>query len=538
MDGGSDQPLNFDAWVAGRSAALTRFAYLLTGSDVAAEHALTSALAVACATWSRVRRSDDPEAHVRRLVVEAHLGRGGLRWRRQPVFAVPADPRRAAAHQAAESRTDEKPDDVALAWTLCAGFPPEQRAALVLRCHAEMTYPQIAGAMGGKASLAAQHVKRSFEALRAAVGERRTDDDVETAYRDAFAEHADDPTGTGDRAPLAHQAARRRRRRQVLPTVAGVTLLVAGLAGVAISHDGVSSTTATVEPGAHPRGWRAESYNGIQLWVPSSWGWGQVPRLDDRRLRSCGLSAYSPTSVKTSGIYLLKGAAALPYVGRPAKPATACAATTKATGAHVWFDSPLPPQTGPVQTTVRVNGITTFDVTVTDANRAERATILASIEQVAVDAYGCPRDSAGVNRVEAVSAPEPSPRRVHSLSLCLFAAGPAHQRVLFYSTRVDGADARAATAQIEAAPEHRSEAVCLVTRSLSQVLLIAHTASAPSVFGVYPGTCPRAPVGYVTGSSFHVLTGASRRLWAIDGLSLYASPGLLGDRLTPVLPSR
>ncbi len=529
--------MDFDAWIAGRSAALTRFAYLLTGSEVAAERALAAALTVACATWSRVRRSDDPEAQVQQLVVEAHLPRGRLLRRRGAALAVSTLPSDNDQRDRDDDQRDDE-DDPTRAWRLCAGLPAEQRAAVVLRCYSEMTYPQIAVVMGGKESVAQAHVERSFQALRVAIGERRSDLEIEAAFREAFAEHGEDPVDPGDRAPLAHAGARRRRRRMIVPAVAAAVLLVAGLGAVAISYDG-GDQTASAKPraGEHPRGWRAESYNGIQLWVPSAWGWGQVPRLTSQGLVSCGLNAYSPTAVISGARYALRGYGALPYVGRPAEPDAGCGAPPSPMGAHVWFDSPLPTGSGPAQTTVRVAGVTSFNITVADPNQAERAQILASIEQVAVDAHGCPRGSGGIRRLEALAVPEPSPRMVRTVSLCLFTVASKHQQSLFYSTQVDGADARQSTAQIEAAPAESPDSLCLITPALKQVVLIVRTPQVRSVFGVNAAICPQDPVGYVTGSSFHILTAASMRLWDIDGLSLYAGAGV-GERLSPFLPSR
>lgn len=513
----AERLVEFDVWIASRSAALTRFAYLLTGSEPAAERALSSALGVACATWSRVRRSDDPEAQVERLVVAAHLSPGGRPRRRQrPAPAVPTEGPGPAPDA----------DDATLAWSVCATLPPAQRAAVVLRCCAEMTYPQIAAVLGGKEALAREEVEGAFTALRVAAGGGRSDDDVEGAFRAALAEHAEDPSDTGDRATAAHAAARDRSRRRIVPAAAVGVLLAAAVVGGVATYDGGGSPAAVTSPGDHPRGWRAESYHGVQLWVPSSWGWGHGPAVDDRQPVSCGLGAYSPTSINTTVIYRLRGAGVLPYVGRPSQPDVVCA-VPHATGSHVWFDSPLPPGSGPAATTVRAHGTSDFTITVADRNRAERATILRSIEPVVVDAHGCPRNSGGIARVEATAGAEPSPRSVRTLSLCVYATAAADQQMLFYSTNIDAAEARLATQQIEA-PVLGTDAVCLVTPDRTHVLLIARTSSAPGVFSVDPGHCPEDPTGYVSGSGLHVLTEASLRLWAVDGLSLYAGASDVG----------
>src|SRR6187551_3718226 len=84
MDVGVTEPRSlpsspsFDSWVEARVAALLRFAYLVTGSQQAAEDVLQSALVSACEKWSHVSRRDDPDAYVRRMVVNAHISA----WRR------------------------------------------------------------------------------------------------------------------------------------------------------------------------------------------------------------------------------------------------------------------------------------------------------------------------------------------------------------------------------------------------------------------------------------------------------------------------
>jgi len=68
----------FDEWVTASAPALARFAYLVTGDQAAAEDALQEALVTACARWSRIVRTDDPGAYVRRMIANAHISW----WRR------------------------------------------------------------------------------------------------------------------------------------------------------------------------------------------------------------------------------------------------------------------------------------------------------------------------------------------------------------------------------------------------------------------------------------------------------------------------
>ncbi len=58
----------FRAFVASRSAALARTAYLLTGDRHLAEDLLQEALARVAARWDRVAAAGDPEPYVRRVL--------------------------------------------------------------------------------------------------------------------------------------------------------------------------------------------------------------------------------------------------------------------------------------------------------------------------------------------------------------------------------------------------------------------------------------------------------------------------------------
>ena len=59
---GESSATPFDAWVTARVAGLLRFAYLVIGSQHAAEDAVQEALTSACAKWGKVSRTRDPDA--------------------------------------------------------------------------------------------------------------------------------------------------------------------------------------------------------------------------------------------------------------------------------------------------------------------------------------------------------------------------------------------------------------------------------------------------------------------------------------------
>jgi len=150
--------LGFDEWVDDRFAALLRFAYLVTGSQHAAEDALQTALTRALERWGRVSRTREPEAYVRRMIVNAHISA----WRRSGAREVATEEPRGRATVDATSTLAEH-DDL---WHRCLALPPRPRAALVLRFYEDLEYPEVAAVLGVTEATARSHVHRALAALR------------------------------------------------------------------------------------------------------------------------------------------------------------------------------------------------------------------------------------------------------------------------------------------------------------------------------------------------------------------------------------
>lgn len=154
----SAETRDFDAWAEARLAALLRFAYLVTGSQAAAEDAVQSALVRACEKWSRVGRTADPDVYVRRMVVNAHISAWRKSGRRESPLAVVrqtsgADPAEHVVRQDA-------------VWRMCSKLPAQQRAAVVLRYYEDLDYPEIAALLGVAEVTVRSHVHRALAALR------------------------------------------------------------------------------------------------------------------------------------------------------------------------------------------------------------------------------------------------------------------------------------------------------------------------------------------------------------------------------------
>lgn len=142
----------FTAFVAARSSALLRVAYLLTGDHGHAEDLLQTALVAAAKHWERIHTS--PEAYVRRSLYTANVSR----WRRQRLPEVPL----VTDHGAAEVDT---PARVALQAAL-AGLTTKQRTVLVLRFYEDLTEARAAELLGVSVSTVKSTTRQALARLR------------------------------------------------------------------------------------------------------------------------------------------------------------------------------------------------------------------------------------------------------------------------------------------------------------------------------------------------------------------------------------
>lgn len=150
---------DFEAWAEARVAGLLRFAYLVTGSQHAAEDAVQAALTRACEKWSRVGRAHDPDSYVRRMVVNEHISTWRRAGRREVAVAEVRD---AVVVDAAAGV-----DDSDAVWRMCSALPRRQRAAVVLRFYEDLEYAEIAALLDCAETTVRSHVHRALTSLRA-----------------------------------------------------------------------------------------------------------------------------------------------------------------------------------------------------------------------------------------------------------------------------------------------------------------------------------------------------------------------------------
>jgi len=158
-----DEESLFRAFVHGRSQALARSAYLLTGDHGAAEDLLQSALASTWLHWSRIRDKTLVEGYVRRSMINTLTS-----WRRRRSYGeVPV----AAPHDGSIGDASAAADDRLVIVAALRRLPPRQRAAVVLRYYDDLTESETAQALGCSVGTVKSQVARALRTMRSLLSE-------------------------------------------------------------------------------------------------------------------------------------------------------------------------------------------------------------------------------------------------------------------------------------------------------------------------------------------------------------------------------
>jgi RNA polymerase sigma-70 factor (sigma-E family) len=147
----------FRDFMVSRWPDLVRLGYALTGDRWLAEDLAQTALAGACTAWWRVSRADDPDAYVRRMLINANNRRFR---RRRPAEEARALPDAPLADPAAVA--DQRSDLMQALREL----PPRQRAVVVLRYWADLSDAQVAALLGCSEGTVRSQAWRALAKLR------------------------------------------------------------------------------------------------------------------------------------------------------------------------------------------------------------------------------------------------------------------------------------------------------------------------------------------------------------------------------------
>lgn len=195
-----DERVDFDTFVAARSQALLRTAYLLTRDHALAEDLLQTALSKAWFRWGRIETH--PEAYVRRILVTTYASWRGRRWNGEHPTAELPD--RAAG---SDTHGHDTADASATRHDLAAALdrlPRRQRAVVVLRFFEDLSVAETAELMGCSTGTVKSQLSKALAHLR--VDPALTE---QALTEQASTEPASTEPAPTDRADRADRATRR-----------------------------------------------------------------------------------------------------------------------------------------------------------------------------------------------------------------------------------------------------------------------------------------------------------------------------------------
>jgi RNA polymerase sigma-70 factor (sigma-E family) len=146
----------FDEFVATRSPALLRTAYLLTADHGLAEDLLQTALAKCWFAWGRI--DGPPEPYVRRTLVTTYA----TWWRRKWWAERPAGQLPDRADPAAAVPVEDRD----ALWRALGALPRRQRAVVVLRYYEDLSESETAAALGISTGTVKSQAAKALAALR------------------------------------------------------------------------------------------------------------------------------------------------------------------------------------------------------------------------------------------------------------------------------------------------------------------------------------------------------------------------------------
>jgi len=157
----------FADFVAARSPALFRTAYLMVGDHGLAQDLVQEALTKTYVAWPRLREVSRAEAYTRKAITTTYISW----WRRKawraerPRGEVPDAGQR-------EELQGHGPDvvDRAWLWQELRTLPPRQRTAIVLRYYEDLSEAQTAEAMGCAVGTVKSQVAQGLKRLREQMG--------------------------------------------------------------------------------------------------------------------------------------------------------------------------------------------------------------------------------------------------------------------------------------------------------------------------------------------------------------------------------
>ncbi|WP_433536906.1 SigE family RNA polymerase sigma factor [Micromonospora sp. CA-249363] len=184
----------FREFVAARSAALLRTAYLLSGDWATAEDLLQTALTKTYLAWKRLGGIEAVEPYARRVMVNTSTSWWRRRWHgERPTEVLPERP----GLDEIEQQLDRD-----LLWRHLKELPGRQRAVLVLRYYEDLSEAQTAALLDISPGTVKSQASRALATLRRRMGADTPDLAAEPAGTGAASRRGRDATAARSRAAV------------------------------------------------------------------------------------------------------------------------------------------------------------------------------------------------------------------------------------------------------------------------------------------------------------------------------------------------
>lgn len=151
--------VEFDRYVAEQRPALMRFATILTNRTWLADDLVSDVLGRAFERWDRISRMSEPNAYVRKMIVNDYLS-----WHRRLARTSPRADVQPEMTQVADRAAEHAERDAMI--RRLAGLPRRQRAAVVLRYYAGLSDADIAAHLGCRQPTVRSQISRALATLR------------------------------------------------------------------------------------------------------------------------------------------------------------------------------------------------------------------------------------------------------------------------------------------------------------------------------------------------------------------------------------
>ena len=160
--------MTYEEFADSRLGALLRYAVMLTGDEHTAQDLVQETMVRVQLNWRRVARSDSPDGYVRKMLTNQFIDLRRGSWLKRVLLRAEPAPARAVPGDHADETAER--DRV---WSMLAGLPRQQRAALVLRYYEDLPDGDIAEVLGCAVGTVRSSISRALATLRADLVEAR-----------------------------------------------------------------------------------------------------------------------------------------------------------------------------------------------------------------------------------------------------------------------------------------------------------------------------------------------------------------------------